>query len=185
MEPEPHLLYFYSMIWYLLLIMLLLLLLWILLAPVIIFIHTDANRYSLSMPGLFRAKVVAGEELFLIKGWILFVPYRFNPFMQRKKKRRKKKDPAKKRRKFRMPSGGLSLAGDALRCVRIRKLELDIDTGDFPLNAWLVPVFSLAEGSNRHLRVNFNGDTSLLLDIRIRLGVMLWAVIRNRLKHRF
>lgn len=173
------------MFWILLLILVFLLIFWILLVPVIILVHTRTGRYSLTLPGLFTAKVVTGEDLFLFKGWILFVPYRFNPFMQRKKKRRKKKDPAKKRRKFRMPSGGLSLAGDALRCVRIRKLELDIDTGDFPLNAWLVPVFSLAEGSNRHLRVNFNGDTSLLLDIRIRLGVMLWAVIRNRLKHRF
>ena len=84
-----------------------------------------------------------------------------------------------------MPSGGLSLAGDALRTLHIRKLELDLDTGDFPLNAWLVPVFSLAEGSNRQLRVNFNGVTSLYMDVRIRLGALLWAVIRNRIKHRF
>jgi hypothetical protein len=173
------------MFWILLLILVLLLILWILLIPVMILVRTDTGRYTMSLPGLFSAKVVTGEDLFLFKGWILFVPYRFNPFVPRKNKRRKRKDPAKKKKKFRMPSGGLSLARDALRSVRIRKLELDIDTGDFPLNAWLVPVFSLAEGSNRSLRVNFNGNTSLFLDMRIRLGVLLWAVIRNRLKHNF
>jgi hypothetical protein len=177
--------YFYSMIWMLLLILFLLFLLWFLLVPVVIFIHTEAGRYSLRMPGVFSAKAVTGGDLFLIRGWILFVPYRFNPFAPRRKKSRKKKDPGNKKKRFRMPSGGLTLARDALRTVRIRKFEMDIDTGDFPMNAWLVPVFSLVEGYNRQLRVNFNGNTSLLLDLRLRLGALLWAVIRNRIKHRF
>jgi hypothetical protein len=173
------------MIWYLLLIMVLLLILWILLVPVMILIHTDANRYSLTLPGLFTAKAVTGEDAFLIKGWILFVPYRFNPFAQRKKKEKKKKDRAKKKRRFRIPSGGLSLAGDALRSVRIRKLELDLDTDDFLLNAWLVPVFNVISFPNTRLRVNFTGESALLLDMRIRLGALLWVFIRNRYKSFF
>lgn len=169
------------MIWILLLILFLLFLLWLLLVPVIIFIHTDASRYSVSMPGMFRAETVTGDEFFLVRGRILFVPYRFNPLKKRNEKSRKKKHPERKKKKFRMPSGGLSMFRDALRSFRVKKLELDIDTDDFLLNAWLYPVFSMVQGSNTHLRINFQGYNALQLDARVRLGVLLWAVIRNRI----
>lgn len=173
------------MIWYLLLILIFLFILWLLLVPVVIIIQTDANRYSLSMPGVFRAEAVTGDDFFLIKGWILFVPYRFNPLKKRKKKSRKKKDTEEKKKKFRLPSGGLSMAREALHTVRIKKFELDIDTDDFLLNAWLFPVFSMVQSSSRQMRINFEGYNALHLDIRVRLGVLLWAVIRNRITNFF
>lgn len=171
------------MIGYLLLILFVLFILWLLLVPVVIYIHTDSSRYSLSMPGIFRAEAVTGEEFFLIRGWVLFVPYRFNPLKKRRKKGHKKKEPDEKKKKFRMPSGGLSMAREALQTVRIRQFELDIDTGDFPLNAWLFPAFSLAQSTNRQMRINFEGYNALKLDVRIRLGAFLWAVIRNRVTY--
>ena len=173
------------MLWFLPLIVFLLFITWILMVPVMILVHTDTGRYSLSLPGIFMAKAVSGGESFLIKGRILFVPYRFNPFAIRKKRTRKKKTGEGKKKKFRMPRGGLSLVRDALRAIRIRSFELDLDTGDYPLNAWLFPLFSMAEGSNRRLDVNFTGYNALSLDVRIRLGALLWAVIRNRIKHSY
>ena len=170
------------MIWYLLLILFLLLILWLLLAPVIIIIHTETRRYTLYMPGLFRAEAVTGNGLFLIRGRILFVPYRFNPFARRKKKSRKKEVPRERRKKFKWPRGGLSLARDAFRTIHVKKLELDIDTDDFLLNAWLVPFFSMVQGNQATMRVNFEGYNALQLDVRVRMGGLLWAVIRNRIK---
>ena len=69
---------------------------------------------------------------------------------------------------------------DALGSFRIRKLHLDLDTDDFMLNAWLVPVFSMVNSKDIQMRVNFDGNSSLLLDLRIHLGSLLWIFIKSR-----
>jgi len=173
------------MVWYILLILFSLFLLWLLVGPVIIFVDTESKRYHLTLPGIFRAIVVPTGELFRVRGWILFIPYSFNPFKKRRRKQKEKDRAVKKKKRFRFPRGGLGMASDAIRTIRISRLELDIDTDDFMLNAWLVPVFSMVDAPNARLRVNFNGESALLLDLRIRLGALLWAFIRNRYKSFF
>lgn len=182
MDSCPALRYLWFMVWYLLLILLLLLILWILVVPVMVFVHTDHNRYLFALPGMFRAELVTAESPWIVRGWILFVPYRFNPFAARKKKSTEGKAREKRKKRFRMPSGGISLFRDALRTIRIRQLEVDIDTDDFLLNAWLFPLFSVVGGSGRELRINFQGYNALRLDARVRMGALLWAVVRNRIK---
>jgi len=70
----------------------------------------------------------------------------------------------------------------ALRAFRIKRLEADIDTDDFTLNAWLVPAFSMVNGENIRLKVNFEGHQSLLLDLRVTLGALLWMIITTKYK---
>ena len=165
------------MIWYILISLLLIFLLWLLFVPVIIYTHTDKKRYLLTLQGIFRAVVVPVEGLYHIRGWIFFIPFKYNPF--RKKKRTEKgrpKKPRKKNRKWR--GGSLQAMKGVLRAFRIRKLEANIDTEDFILNAQLVPIFSAVNGENIRLQVNFEGHQSLLLDLRVTLGALLWTVIK-------
>jgi hypothetical protein len=166
-------------------IVVLLFLLWLLIGPVIIVVDSASNRYFLNLPGIFQARLVPTEELFHVKGWILFVPYRFNPFKKRKQKRKKKDAASDKKKKFKVPKGGVGMVKDAVRTIRVRKLDLDLDTDDFLLNAWLVPVFSLINLPNTRLHVNFEGKSTFLIDMRIRLGALLWVFIRNRYKSFF
>lgn len=70
----------------------------------------------------------------------------------------------------------------AMGAFRIRRLEADIDTDDFTLNAWLVPVFSMVNRENIHLQANFEGYNSLVLDLRVTLGALLWILIRTKYK---
>jgi len=69
-----------------------------------------------------------------------------------------------------------------IRSIRIRKLSLEIDTDDFLLNAWLVPLFSSMNSENIQMRVNFEGSSSLFLDLRGRIGNLLWIVISAKYK---
>ncbi|MFO7935942.1 MAG: hypothetical protein R6U78_17895 [Bacteroidales bacterium] len=171
------------MIWYILISLLAVLLLWLLLGPVILFLDTDRKRYQLVLPGIFKAAVVPAEDLLHIRGRIFFVPYRFNPFRTGKKSRKEKekKRPAKKKRSLNI-SRGSKMFRSAVRAFRIRKLRLDIDTDDFLLNAWLIPAFSMVNSGNIRMSANFNGDFSLLLDVRTRICVLLWIVIKYRIK---
>ncbi len=168
------------MIWYILILMLLIFLFWIMLMPVILYTNTDRNRYLLTLPGIFRAVVVPDDGLFHIRGWILFIPFKFNPFVQRKRKRVRKL--RKKKKALWRRSGNLRTMRGALRAFRIRRLEADIDTEDFTINALLVPVFSAVNEENICLRVNFEGQQSLLLDMRVTLGALLLNVIKAKYK---
>jgi len=155
---------------------------WILLVPVILFLHTESNRYMVSLPGIFRVAVVPSEELFHIRGRALFIPFRYHPFRQSKRKRKKEKIKTKETEKPAKPAGSIRLGIDLLRSVRIRRLYLDMDTDDFILNAWLVPVFSLVNSDHIQLKANFTGNMSLLLDLRIRLGSVLYTFIRYKIR---
>jgi hypothetical protein len=166
------------MIWYIIISLLLIFLLWLLLVPVIIYTNTDRNRYLLALPGIFKAVVVPDKGLFLIKGWIFFIPFRFDPFRVKKKRGGKARD--KRKRKWR--PGNIRMMKGVLRAFRIRRLEADIDTDDFTLNAWLVPLFSMVNGENIRLQANFEGYNSLVLDLRVTLGALLWVLIKSKYK---
>jgi hypothetical protein len=167
------------MIWFILISLLLLFFLWLLLVPVILYTDTDRNRYFLSLPGIVKAVVVPDAGLFYIRGWILFFPYRFHPFKPRKRQGKPRKPKEKKRKKrFTNPR----IIRGALRAFRIRRVEANIDTDDFTWNAWLVPVFSVLNGKNIHLQVNFEGHQSLLLDLRVTLGTLIWNMIKAKYK---
>jgi len=169
------------MIWYILISLLLLFVLWILFVPVILYTNTERMRFLLTLPGIFRAVVVPEGGLFHIRGWFFFIPFKFNPFKQRRTKE-KQKPRKKKKKKGRWRSGNLQTIRGALRGFRIRRLEADIDTDDFTMNAWLVPVFSAINQENIRLQVNFEGHQSLLLDLRVTLGALLWNIFKVKYK---
>ncbi len=173
---------FCFMIWYILISLFVALLLWILLGPVIIFLNTDTNRYLLVLPGVIKLVLVPNAELFHIRGWVFFIPFKYNPFKGRKKEKPEKPKIKAKPRKL---SGNIQMMIDAVRSFRIKKLFLDFDTDDFILNAWLVPAFSYVNSENIRMRVNFEGNSSLILDLRLRLGALLWILIRNKYKSFF
>lgn len=172
------------MIWIILIAFLVLLLLWILVIPVIFFLDTDRNRYHLTLPGIFRAVAVPADGLFHIRIWIFFIPFTFNPFRSKPEKKRKGGKKAKQALK-KSPKGFRGkgkLAVHVLRAFRLKRLELDIDTEDFMLNAWLIPAFSAVNSENIRMRANFTGQASLLFDLRVHLGHMLWILITDKIK---
>jgi hypothetical protein len=173
------------MILYIIISLCIALLLWILLGPVIIFLNSDSNRYLLILPGIFKVVVTPSSGLILIKGWIFFIPFKYMPFQGKTGKRRERpRKPGKKwsPQKF---AGSKQIISDVARSIRIRKLFLDIDTDDFMLNAWLIPAFSLVNSGSIQMRVNFEGTSSVVLDLRTRMGTLLWIMIKNRYRSMF
>ena len=173
---------FCCLIFYIIISFIIALLLWILLIPVSLILSTDTNRYLVMLPGIVKMAAVPAEGLFKIRGWIFFIPFKFDPFRTKKTKKKKSREKPVKKRKSRKISGNVQMIIEAIRAIRIRKLLLDIDTDDFMLNAWLVPVFSYVNTEDIQMTANFEGRASLLLDLRVRLGTLLWIVIRNRYK---
>lgn len=169
------------MIWYILIIVFTLLLFWILLGPVILRMNTERGRYQLMLPGVVQASVVVLEGQLIIRAWIFFIPFRINPFRIKGKKKKKKDKVLKKRKKSRKLTGNIPMIKSATKAFRVRKLHMNIDTADFMMNAWLVPAFSAVNnGRNVQMQVNFEGNMFLDLDLRTRIGSLVWILIKNR-----
>lgn len=160
-------------------------LVWILAGPVILFVNTRTNRYHVALPGIFRAAVIPSGEWFKIRAWILFIPFTFDPFTGKKKRAEKDEDKPKRRGGLLRGMKGLPMLKDTAGSFRIRRLYLDVDTDDVILNAWLIPAFSAVNGNNIRMRVNFEGHSSLLLDLRTHLGALLWIFIKNQYRSMF
>jgi hypothetical protein len=132
-----------------------------------------------TLPGIFKAAWVSAGDLFQIRGWIFFIPFKINPLKRRERKNKEERPLPGKKRTGRRP-GSVRLIKGAIRSFRIRRLLLDIDTDDFSLNAWLVPVFSVVSSENIRMQVNFEGNALLHLDLRTRIGTILFQLIKNR-----
>lgn len=64
------------------------------------------------------------------------------------------------------------------RTIRVKRLWVDWDSGDFVLNAWLYPAFRMFSQGKRQLFVNFSGRQDIALLIQARPGNLIAAAIR-------
>ncbi|MBL7112359.1 MAG: hypothetical protein ISS19_10515 [Bacteroidales bacterium] len=152
-------------------------LLWLLFAPLIIRVDSDNQRYSLSVPGIFKAMVVPDDKLFHIRLWVLFIPFKIDPMRRRMKKgeeqgRNKRK---KRRRDFsKLMKARLMALKELIRSFTLKKLWLNLDTDDFILNSHLVPVFTTINNQDVNLTVNYEGEISLFMVLNNRIASLLW-----------
>ena len=169
------------MIWYILIALFITLLTWLLVGPVLLRLNTDLNRYQFMLPGVIHARVVPSGELFYIRGWIFFIPFRLKLSTLLKGNRGKKPKTEKKRKRRVNKKNGLRMIRSVPGAFKVHRLCLDLDTEDFMLNAWLIPAFSTVnKHRNIRMQVNFEGKLFLDLDLRTRIGSLLWIAIKNR-----
>lgn len=166
------------MIWYILIAFFTGLILWILLVPVIIKLDTSRSLYKFILPGIVSVRAVPTADFFLIRCWVLFIPFTIDPLRMKKPSKTKEEKVKKKKRKRSSGRKMLKKFRNVTRAIRLRRLELDIDTDDFLLNAWLVPAFTAANSNrNIQMQVNFEGNLFMHLDMRTRIAALLWQMM--------
>ena len=151
--------------------------------PVHIVADTPKKIVMVSSPVLFKAllKWDDGRPVFTLR--IFFI--RFTPEIKRQPKA--EITPTKKgRSSFRadlMPQymHELKKWGNSFR---IKKLMADIDTGDFPLNAELIPVTTLLNGPKTNIRINFEDSNFLVMHIQNRIYHYVRLIVRLYLINR-
>ncbi len=156
---------------------------WILFVPFKFYIDTTVNRYFFEWLGLFKVDFIPDElEIFFIKVKIPF--YHFNIYPIRKliveeiekeeskeKEKRNRKEPVKKKKRIvrRINKKEVKklklfskLGWKVFKALRLKKLDVDIDTGDVINNARLIPVFVQFNTNRINLRVNYQGSVSVI-----------------------
>lgn len=77
----------------------------------------------------------------------------------------------------------LDLIRAVAKSFRIRHCFISIDTGNMPLNGALYPWFYLLGRYTGHpIRINFQGEEIIQLQVQNTLARILWALFKNKLK---
>jgi hypothetical protein len=155
------------MLWALLGILLLLLILYLLFVPLDIVINSAKNQYFIRIWGLAKVALEGHEKEFLrIKLNTLFTRFYFYPL--RKKKKEQKKKVEAKSRKMRNFKSNFKRGLQVIKSFKVKKLILDIDTGNCIQNAKLYPAFALLNHHVGTFQVNFEGRVNMVLHLQSR-----------------
>lgn len=157
------------------------------------------RNIAFEMKPFLDFKVRIENDKINIESRIFFFKKNFDPFDKKDKSSSKeenenkesdKKEKSKKNKKqwlnFNKVLNLIRIGKDTLSKLissfRLDKAELNLDTGDYPLNAQLVPLFYAASNNRRILTVNFIGENSLYLKISNNLGSILGIVLQQGIK---
>jgi hypothetical protein len=137
--------------------------------PIDVYIDTRSNEYYAELKGLARASIEPDEkELFRIRVKIPFKNYYFFPL---KTLLAPKKTGKQKRRKKGSKSANRFTPNTILRLMnsfKIKKWNVELDTGDCISNARLYPLFAFLDYRFGGFEINFEGRNHAMLMVRNR-----------------
>ncbi len=151
---------------------------WILFAPLILAVNTGSEQYSARLPGIFKARFVRDEESYHVRIRVFFIPFTMHPYGFAGKGQRKPK--GRKPRRTGSVKYGIMAFRELLKSFRLKLLYLNIDSGDYLLNAFMVPVLMFTRSERIRIRVNFMEENTLVMDLRNRLASLLWIGIKYK-----
>jgi hypothetical protein len=136
--------------------------------PIDLFINTSTNQYYIQLKGLVKASMLPDkDEVLKIDLKVFFFNYSFYPLRQRKgsiqKKKIEKVTKTKKRKRFDFRKY-LRL----LKTFKIRRLFVNIDTGNCITNAQLFPFIAFLNYKVGHFMINFEGRNQMVLHMQNR-----------------
>lgn len=147
-------------------ILFLLLVLYILFVPIDLIIDTSTDQYYVQLKGLAKIQLEGDkEEVLRIKLITFFMKFYYYPLRNHStSKKKKQREVVKKKRKGLSLKKGLRL----LRSFKVKRLLVELDTGNFITNAKLYPVFAILNHHVGAFHINFEGRNRMALHIRNR-----------------
>jgi hypothetical protein len=100
------------------------------------------------------------------------------PFQNRKEKFAQKMAPRKTNKNS---QNLMELASRTVNAFTIKKALADFDTGNFPLNAQLIPVAQLLNAKNIRLHLNFENRNTFDIELVTQLYKLVWIGITYNL----
>lgn len=164
--------------WIVIGILLFLFIIYLLFVPLDIVVNIAKNQYFVRIRGLAKVALEGHEKEFLrIKLNTLFTKFYFYPLRRKKKEKKKKIEKSSgKKKNFRSNfKRGLQL----LKSFEVKKLLLDIDTGNCIQNAKLYPAFAFLNHYVGTFQVNFEGRVNMVLHLQSRPINIIKSFINN------
>lgn len=148
--------------------------------PVSIVADSDGKTYFISIPVYFKLSLSRNAEDWKVRLRIFLIPINLNKVNLQGMSFSKKESRSKRNKKIRKLSVNkmFPIINKAYKSFRIRELKASIDTGDYPLNAQLIPLASHINNENITVGINFEGKNSIHFEAVTRLYKLTWILIR-------
>jgi hypothetical protein len=150
----------------------------LLLAPFYLEIDSEKEKLSLKWSIIFLADIISANDSLLLRLRIFGFTYRIDLFRGKKfqehKENTTKKYENKSKRNF-----PLNRFINVIKSFKVKKLNIDVDCGDDPLNGILFPIFYWAKIKfNKNIAINFEGRVKFQLLIKNNAASMLLAYLK-------
>ena len=146
-------------------LLLLLSIVYVLFTPIILWVDTYKKQYFIQLKGIAKASLEPmKEEVFRLKLNVLFFNYYLYPLKYKFQNNKNKKTE----RVIKNRSIEFKKIVRVLNSFKIKKMLVNIDTGDWTLNAKLYPLFYFSNYGKGNFRINFQGRNQLVLHIQNR-----------------
>lgn len=144
--------------------------------PLTLVIDSRQDIYSLHLTGYLKFRWIRSETGSWLLIRLLGIPVRissFDKFTPGRSRKEKKKRPVKKRG----PIPFRRIFSKIRSAVTFQKLYANIDTGDFPLNAQLIPIAGYLQQYKYEVSVNFQNVNEVNIRATTYLFRLMWIVI--------
>jgi hypothetical protein len=148
------------------------LLLWL---PLEVCIESEEGIYAANWGSILRIRFAKSGEQWR---WLLRLFWWETPIEPSPKKEKPKK-PAPKKRSPMTPARAWALAKNLFAAIRIKRFYVDLDTGDYLMNAWLTPLAYRFSKDARQIHINFEDRLSVSILLRTCLGSVAGAALRT------
>lgn len=134
--------------------------------PIVVYINTVTNEYFVQLKGLLKINIEEDKkELICIRMRIFFMNFMFYPL---KISSLKTNGFQKRKRKNKQNGLGFKYLYRILSSFRVKQFLLQMDTGNFIMNAKLYPVFYVLNQRYGGFQINFEGNNQLVLQFQNR-----------------
>lgn len=171
------------MILFWVLVIVVLLAAWLLCAPLVI--RADTREIiDLRWKTIGGARIFAEGDQLVLRGNIFFIGFRWRleDLLLKERRRKKKKQGVRATKKKSRRKGGpnrLPAMWRVLRSFRLRRLYIEMDTGNFTLNARLYPLNHYPFPVDKRLHINFLGENYVILHLVNAPWRILYAWVRK------
>jgi hypothetical protein len=146
--------------------------------PVSIVADSNRQRYYISIPVYLKGVISKANEEWKFRIRIFMIPFTMRNLKRKKNIKQQTEESGKSKRKMPKMEKVTKVLVQLYRSFRIKKLEANIDTGDFPLNAQLIPVVSRLNNKNIDIGINFHDTNTVYLRAETYLYKLIWIMIR-------
>jgi hypothetical protein len=154
----------------------------ILFFPLKVVVNTQQKEYYISLPGYFRADLLFANPMsFKLRLRIFFFSFRIEPGKRVAELTESSEGsiPIKSKRN-RRSKNMLDYIRRMITCFRINRLQADIDTGNYPLNAQLIPIAQRISHNNIDLRINFENYNRVDFYATTRMHKLVYAFLKYK-----
>lgn len=153
----------------------------ILFSPFRLFINSDREKYYVGINKIASLHLQFNEYIPQIKFFILYIPIRINIFKQVRGKGKKQKTGRKKSKRSLKKSFSMTKIKGVLNLIKIKRFELNFDTGDEIINSLLIAVVYPFNTNSKYLKINYNDINQVNINIYTRLIYVLRFMLKQYL----